>query len=760
MVVSTQSDGYMGLPHRRPPVPINAPALVRHVGYRIPDTNATGQITGRYQQAINGNNQVIAAINATLIDLQSQFCSTQRIFRASGDDQTNAWRINSEETLINTLDKLEGEFSEWRVRLLVDLHPEYYFVTFILDQRQPHETARRVLEEELKLSNPGFDRNLAAKFLEDYYDVIWDRFEEDVVQRIKPFPGERVAQLCGLALRDAESRFSQKPGMPPQTLMGFASSESEEFSQARFSLHAWLRRNQFFLEKFLNVYQLDAGDQDPSRILCEMMDGAAIFAMVPNRTNGTAEQPDVSGNSTGVSGKSGPAARYFILYNGLSRNQLGSMVMGIHAVEEARFAATIDLDLVHAAGKRLRALAAQFDSIQAGSSIVQNTNPEDVPALVRQQIEAISKQVPTGLETRISRSRRCEGLMRDRQAILQVLPLDGWQSYREFAQCNLDQALAEIDHVLKQLETLRARTDHAIGEAQTRKLVVLQQSVVSLSGKVEEFDRHATTRTAHALGRIQGELSFLQDKLGRYRRYLVLSSSLAVIFLVGNLLGAVLWSQQAILRAYGLFPTLAERFPSFLDWVGIAMAACAGVVVFGLSRLLRPLAHRFRGRTAPVVDTPASADAAGLEPHVSPASVSAVAFGASEAERTSAPDAAMGSLGSAQPTASPGAAFRTSSRQPDEPRTAEAERTLNQSETVEVAEPAERLDENARMNEIAENLRARLKVISSDTAQSVEALQVPTTDPSAESPQTPDSSTDRPALNRPPGLDSGRKTGT
>jgi len=176
--------GYSARLHRRPAYAVNSPAILCHRCFSFTDEHApAGQAA-----YIQSRRDKIAALNGILRDIQTagrQPDDTSRIQvfkvadvepRAHGArdaDSAEVDNVGLQETVLANLHILSDgsdAWFGWRARIRVDLHVEYYSVTFILDRRDLQTVLKRTPE------NAPADSSQCRAYVSQWYRKIWDEF--------------------------------------------------------------------------------------------------------------------------------------------------------------------------------------------------------------------------------------------------------------------------------------------------------------------------------------------------------------------------------------------------------------------------------------------------------------------------------------------------------------------------------------------------------------------------------------------------------
>ncbi len=348
------------------------------------------------------------------------------------------------------------------IEVIIDVHTEYITVNlraYPAVGQSELDYGERLSDTLEKLSTAGgqtlawTDNDVANDaFMEMIYDGFWAdhmaglddpcRFLDSVAQ---DRPYECVAMFKGIVLRRAEDtvQFAEhceqmlvdiepeksitKPIIAKRFLArtdgsgGTSAVSTEMLTSGNFrNLQDLLNRHPGFFTRILGFRSRSHALTDRSRdyqggnaILCGFLDGLAVF-----------------GSSFGREASDGvtmPEVRYFLLYDGPSRNQLARLVRRVHNCGENRIFALIDRAQMLEAAEELRAVLRQLEDL--------NSRRATTLAQVRRitlQVETQTRRVRGGLRFRIARSEYYWSTLQDRIRTLRGRRIIGWQTYEEF----------------------------------------------------------------------------------------------------------------------------------------------------------------------------------------------------------------------------------------------------------------------------------------------------------------------------------------
>jgi uncharacterized membrane-anchored protein len=248
---------------------------------------------------------------------------------------------------------------------------------------------------------------------------------------------------------------------------------SPEFEQARRSLREWLTRNAPCIHEILQVDEFTKKiDQDANCVLCEVLGGAGIYGSSVRLVPGRDFQP----------------LRYFLLYNGLSKYQLGRLVRRTHVMGELRVAAVLDSPALNDASSRIRALGNRIDMLLNDTEGTATLADPELDSVL-QEVNKINSLVPGGLMYRVNRSRYYVQSFRSRMSDMRVSRLEGWQPYDQFFQRNLYQVFDEIDRIGKRYEALSDRINRLTIARNAAQLREWQKGIRALVKEMTAADR-------------------------------------------------------------------------------------------------------------------------------------------------------------------------------------------------------------------------------------------------------------------------------
>ncbi|MEJ0025476.1 MAG: DUF3422 family protein [Rhizomicrobium sp.] len=428
------------LPHRRSAIAVNAPALTWHIGMRLgADPDPTGKdspdsAAKEKDQPGSRKHEAMKAINAYLARLQKRHgIVPTKAFdveeKASDVEEAAAHTLISErDSLFVTV----GKFDCVRLRLRADVHDEYYTLTFLADgfencQSGPGQQVREALDS---LDAGDLGAAHVAATLDDIYDEFWLDLEARVdAIGFSDLPGRVFINIRGLALCHPHVNRPLSPRPHRETEV--PTSEMTAQRQARI-VNDVLRQ---FVDRRPNFFAAALGSssegseisiRDANKVMCGMLDGAAIFGTSLRQKPGAPTSP----------------LRYFIIYDGFKSEQLGRMIRRLHVVAELRMAALVDIDDMRKASGRIRAAGDQ-------------SNLSELSPLYT----SIGEMCTGGLLYRINQSRYYAQVYRERLQDLRLVRIEGWQPYDEFVRRTIYRDFDFIDRLGTRYALLGDRVD-------------------------------------------------------------------------------------------------------------------------------------------------------------------------------------------------------------------------------------------------------------------------------------------------------------
>lgn len=455
--------------HRRPAYAVNSPSILCHRCYHARSPSGDGRPLPDADPTI--------ALNDILYDIQlagrpagarSKILSFGTARAAAGRLPAGVTeeKVGSEETILVNLYVLDGEpeWAGWRARMRVDLHPEYYSVTFILD--------RSKLTTELKRSPddlPARTKDAAGDFVYEWYTTRWKHFFDLLKAKGagRDFPQDRQFYECrGLVLDTAPPQ----PARPKTPIIDRRAFEQER-QDAKEQIETWVDANHDLMAEVLRLDRSQPWDQDANCILCSVMSGRGVYASSMGRTE--AELRDIKERDIKEEeGLAGPE-RYLLLHHGLPRFMVGRVLRQFHVLDELRSASIFDLTELLAAGNGVRKVGAKIDT--QSRSGARELTPQQLREIQRELNQLAANEKVGGLLYRINRSRYYARLFRQSLQDLRLVRVQGWESYDTFMHRNLFPLIDRIDSIGVRFEALAARVEQLTAARNLEELVYIQK---------------------------------------------------------------------------------------------------------------------------------------------------------------------------------------------------------------------------------------------------------------------------------------------
>jgi Protein of unknown function (DUF3422) len=465
--------GYSARLHRRPAYAVNSPAILCHRCYSFKDEGAAGDAAA-YIQA---RRKRTAALNKILGDIQrAHRPATERypiqVFKeeeaaVSGHDQ-NIEYVGRQETILaslHVLDQNSEDWAGWRARMRVDIHIEYYSVTFILDRVDLKTTLKRSPEK------PPSGEKESRAFVSQWYRKIWDEFFKLVESKgvALDFPTDgRFFECRGLVIDTAApaAPVASRPRFPILDDRIFAMDRRE----SKDALKSWIDTNGDVMSRILRLDRSKGEDQDANCVLCHVMNGRGVYASSMGRSE--AELRASSGPTDAT------PERYLLLHHGLPRFQVGRMLRRFHILDELRCASAFNFNELIAASRSIRALGDYIDNRLRGST--QGLSRKSLKDIQRELNTLTSNQRIGGLLYRINRSRFYARGFKLGLGDLRIAPIKGWEPYDAFMHRSLFPTIDHIDGIGQRFEALSSRVERLTEERDVAESINVQNRIADI----------------------------------------------------------------------------------------------------------------------------------------------------------------------------------------------------------------------------------------------------------------------------------------
>ena len=489
--------GYSARLHRRPAFAINSPAILCHRCYSFKDEDAPGGVAADLQLRRDRTaslNKILRAIQTA--DRPAKERTRIRVYKeegtpdpAAGDGVDRAGRQETILASLHILDQSSANWSGWRARMRVDIHIEYYSVTFILDRRDLQTTLERSPE------NPPSGATEAKRYVSEWYRLIWDEFFALIETKgiALDFPTDDQFFECRGLVLDTAPQAAPLPIRPRYPILDeriFATRRAE----AKESLNGWVDENGDVMSRILRLDRSAGNDQDANCVLCYVMNGRGIYASSMGRSE--AELRSKPGGTTQATPE-----RYLLLHHGLPRFQVGRVLRRFHVLDELRCATAFHFRELIDASKRIR---------EAGDNIDQQLR-DSKDALTRDSLKTIqhdlnaltSNQRIGGLLYRINRSRYYARNFKLGMDDLRFAPVKGWEPYDAFMHRNLFPTIDHIDGIGQRFEALASRVERLTEERDVTESINVQNRIADIQ---EIGEIIGWTAAAYYAGQIFGKV--------------------------------------------------------------------------------------------------------------------------------------------------------------------------------------------------------------------------------------------------------------
>jgi Protein of unknown function (DUF3422) len=504
----SQFNDHMDLPHQRPAHGVNAPALFRHVGYRIAGDTGDPLRALDWAEAKAYRARYIEQLNEILMEIQDT-CGAPEVFLFGSNKDKGAkdvsW-VDPRKTLLTVLNPRSNDptldLSAWRFRLRVDVHTEYYYITLILDQKPDGERSPLLgsawqaclYEKQLGISKNSSvastrtagDVETIVKF---FYEDVWNTVDRHLLSLLEKLKGQRFTEFRSIALRCLPSLFDDMKTEVAHP--HFIVEDKQRLEHARTALHKWVNANGDVIRGILKYDLLRrAIDRDANCVLCEVLDGGAVYgSSLGQNTPVPVDDPKGAGGEP----RELAPLRYFIVYNDLSNYQLGRLVRLTNVLGELRMAAVFDLTQLSNASVRIQTLGNKITAMtgraaekqSAEKQIAKTTLSEaQLKAIQKELYEIGSSNIPGGLAFRAARSRYYAAAFKSRLRGMRVQRIEGWEPYDSFVRRKIYQVFSFVSEVGVRFEALANRIHRLVTVHNAQRLNMFQDNVAALVGQM------------------------------------------------------------------------------------------------------------------------------------------------------------------------------------------------------------------------------------------------------------------------------------
>ena len=497
------------LPHRRPTFLLNTPCLVSHYCLRPKLENDPVHLDEVELGKPNPSNMV----GPKIVDPINRYL--QAVAAGVGDEAPRFTVVPSQASPRRSGAKVFHHTSTlgWRlppldlggivdVDITVDIHTEYFTICIHAFPRvkaswpdSPHCPDKSSLADMLCWLTEAHgddvrDDDAGDRVIDELYEAFWTRLFGKLHAPDDPRTGlgaDCFAMFRGAVIRntsvaaqlllsapqereDEDWRPAYAPKLVKETYEeGGTPRDMTKPREVQKDLIAFANRKSRFFTRLLHFRRGDSWIDDylgGNAILCAPLEGLALYGSTMG-----AERLDRNGDETNL-------VRYFIIYGGPSRNQLGRLVRRLHTAGECRIAALFDFDVIRAAGTRLRHLDLASSS---------NANPS--PDILKQWRTALSGAAMAGrggLTHRQGRANYYGGIIRQRVREMRLSRIVGWQTYDEFITRQVGPHLDTIDRIGRRFRDLDGRLRRLAGEQLAGRLETLANEISGTNTAIAE----------------------------------------------------------------------------------------------------------------------------------------------------------------------------------------------------------------------------------------------------------------------------------
>lgn len=394
-----------------------------------------------------------------------------------------------------------GHFGRFQMRAIVEINAEYSAISLSAsalpsdsEKCDPLHTAITTPAHEgicrIMTTDVAMDSEVDP-LLNDIFHKFWNQFFSFIAgeresPRDKLFGklGERVVEFQGVVLRtkfwrpgsQSEQASLEQAQRDLETQLAFtANNEDSEPGYMAATVGPVIQQRK----------QNSPGDDEGTRIrerLREFVNARpTLFTRILGFRRVTGQGPDRinAGNTVlchlyrnkAIYGSSlrldNEAVRYFLVYGGPSRHQLGRLVMTLHHCGELRFATLYDSEHLLVASDKIRILDMRLSTMRDNSSRtkIKKRNHELI---------AISQLCRGGLSYRIAQARFYQDALEKLLGDLRVRRILGWQSYDGVVRRNVMRRLDGIGSIGTRFDALHGRLLQLSDVQQQARLLHLQ----------------------------------------------------------------------------------------------------------------------------------------------------------------------------------------------------------------------------------------------------------------------------------------------
>lgn len=517
--------------HRRPAYAVNAPALLCHQCYRFRDVAESGSselskirrniatielntVLYRIQTTQMAIGSVAPIYVVSLRALQSDQRTPEELAEAAKQESAKKvfddlsrerfrqlCEVDSQVTILANLSVVDDAadiWTHWRARLRVDLHSEFYSVTYILDAKRqgvcpPHtDPAKPDLPED----HSGASQQ--KRYFHKWYEDIWTEFFKllDLPANHYFSASDKFFECRGLAI---PSSFAPIKDPAAHDDIITHPLKKEEADEAKKKILNWPNARDEFIRLVLQLDRTGAADKDANCILCLVLDGRALFASAMGQPGGEKRVTEMTQTADTAQFES-----YLLVHDRLPRFQLGRLLRRFHVLDELRCSAIFDFPELIEASERLRTLGNTIDQrlaeAQAHSkkpclssdalSDIQNklnnlTSGLSLPDQHKHRNEG--RKAAGGLLYRINRSRYYANDFKLRMTDMLIERIEGWEPYDLFMHRNMFPIIDHIDSIGKRFDALAARVERLTEASDVDEQIKVQTGLMKVQSKIADI---------------------------------------------------------------------------------------------------------------------------------------------------------------------------------------------------------------------------------------------------------------------------------
>jgi Protein of unknown function (DUF3422) len=494
--------------HRRPALPLGAPALVRHLClwpnpgpqagplsrgatfnwrrwnwyYEIDDflKQTASMIQSKLDTQVFATNKApLKGLNPSILD-STEYAQFKKQFSYSLSGPIVPEHAPKSPKNVTIAYWWRGAL----VKLRLTMHNEYVNITHSIDLSKPPPTDRHLSGnpiskyfEDLHAALDASNRADLKSATEKLYETIWVDFDEAFVPAdctfLKPKTSESpetnytTSSAFGLnigseVLGDFRAVVTAvgSEGPPMRAPSSYVGIEMNTFDFSKEHEYV-LNRYRPFVEESLGG---TSEATDLSYTVCTMLDGRAIYA------SSLGSEPPYRPRADGET------IKYLLAINDRdqqNRWQIGRLVHRINSLDTLRIAALRDLAAIRETNPTVMQLGAELDDLYERQLGKHENVLNDLNGVFK-RLAATGRAIPYGITHRINRSRYAVSTFQRMLQDLRIGRVAGFQPYDEFVRRRLASVFESVDRVGMRLDSLRGRANTLLNIIDTGKLVEFQ----------------------------------------------------------------------------------------------------------------------------------------------------------------------------------------------------------------------------------------------------------------------------------------------